>query len=50
MKEEEKKMIEPIIILVLAVLVILAGVRAVRHFSGGGCCGSKGVVPLPALF
>ena len=35
-------MIDIIIILVLAVLVILAGVRAVRHFSGGGCCGSKG--------
>ena len=29
-----------IIIAVLAIIIILAVLRAVKHFKGGGCCGS----------
>ena len=30
-----------IIILILAVVIIAAVLRAIKHFKGGGCCGSK---------
>lgn len=31
-----------VIIVILAVIVAVAALRAVKHFRGGGCCGSKG--------
>ena len=31
-----------IITIVLIAVIIIAAVRAVKHFKGGGCCGSKG--------
>lgn len=31
-----------IIIGILAVIVVIAVMRAVKHFKGGGCCGSGG--------